>query len=73
MDSNAGDKAKKNDSDSDQIPDTRPLSLGLNLAVGFVVFTLIGYKIDQNRGGGQGFTLGGIFLGFFMVDMKCGN
>jgi len=38
-------------------------SLGLGMAAGMAVFTFIGYKIDQSRGGGRSFTLGGIFLG----------
>ena len=41
------------------------MNLGLNFAVGMAVFAFIGYKIDEKRGGGgQGFTLGGIFMGF---------
>lgn len=41
------------------------VSLGLNLTVGMVVFSGIGYFIDQKQGGGSVFTLGGMFLGLF--------
>ena len=41
------------------------ISLGLNMAVGVVVFTLAGYWVDQRRGGGKAWTLCGIFLGLF--------
>ena len=41
------------------------ISLGLNMAVGVVVFTLAGYWVDQKRGGGKAWTLCGIFLGLF--------
>jgi F0F1-type ATP synthase assembly protein I len=41
------------------------ISLGLNMAVGVVVFTLAGYYMDQKRGGGKGWTLCGIFMGLF--------
>ena len=41
------------------------ISLGLNMAVGVVVFTLAGYWLDQRRGGGKAFTLCGIFMGLF--------
>jgi len=40
-------------------------SLGLNMAVGVAVFTLLGYWADQKWGGGQIWTLVGIFLGLF--------
>lgn len=40
-------------------------TLGLNMAVGMCVFTFLGYWIDQKRGGGQGWTLAGMFLGLF--------
>jgi F0F1-type ATP synthase assembly protein I len=39
------------------------ISLGLNMAVGVVVFTLAGYWVDQKRGGGKAWTLCGIFVG----------
>lgn len=39
--------------------------MGLNMAVGVAVFTLLGYSIDQKRGGGKGWTLVGIFMGLF--------
>ena len=41
------------------------ISLGLNMAVGVVVFTLAGYWLDQKRGGGKAWTLCGIILGLF--------
>jgi hypothetical protein len=41
------------------------ISLGLNMAVGVVVFTLAGYWVDQRRGGGKAWTLCGIFMGLF--------
>ena len=41
------------------------ISLGLNMAVGVVVFTMAGYWVDQKRGGGKAWTLCGIFLGLF--------
>ena len=41
------------------------ISLGLNMAVGVVVFTLAGYWVDQKRGGGKAWTLCGIFMGLF--------
>ncbi len=41
-------------------------TLGLNFAVGMALFAFLGYTIDEKRGGGgQAFTLGGIFMGFF--------
>jgi F0F1-type ATP synthase assembly protein I len=39
------------------------LSLGMNFAVGMAVFAAGGWWIDQKRGGGEAFTLAGIFLG----------
>ena len=41
------------------------LMLGLNMAVGVVVFTMAGHWVDQKRGGGKAFTLCGIFMGLF--------
>lgn len=41
------------------------LSLGTQLAVGMACFTMLGVWLDRRRGGGYGFTLGGIFLGLF--------
>lgn len=41
------------------------IMLGLNMAVGVVVFTLAGYWLDQKRGGGKAWTLCGIFMGLF--------
>lgn len=40
-------------------------TLGVNIAVGFAVFTFIGYKIDEHKGGGQMWTLTGMFVGLF--------
>jgi hypothetical protein len=40
-------------------------SLGINVAVGMVVFTLLGYWVDQKRGGGWGATIIGIIFGLF--------
>lgn len=39
------------------------VNLGLNFAVGMGLFSYIGYRIDQKRGGGGIFTLAGMFLG----------
>ncbi len=41
------------------------LSLGLNMLAGMVVFTWLGYWLDNQRGGGRGWTLTGMFLGLF--------
>lgn len=41
------------------------LSLGLNMAAGMAAFSYLGYRLDQGRGGGYGWTLAGIFLGLF--------
>ena len=41
------------------------ISLGTNLAVGMAVFAAGGWWIDQKRGGGNAFTLLGIFMGLF--------
>ena len=35
------------------------------MTAGMAVFAGAGYFIDQKTGGGQGWTLGGIFLGLF--------
>ena len=40
-------------------------SLGINLVAGMAVFSTLGYYIDQKRGGGQAWTLVGMFLGLF--------
>ena len=40
-------------------------SLGFNMLGGMVFFSLLGYYIDQKSGGGQAWTLGGMFLGLF--------
>ena len=39
------------------------LTLGTTFAVGMAVFSFIGFKIDQKRGGGILFTLIGMVLG----------
>jgi F0F1-type ATP synthase assembly protein I len=41
----------------------RAVMLGMNLAVGMAVFSFLGYYLDQRRGGGLAFTVGGILLG----------
>lgn len=41
------------------------VSIGFNMAVGMGLFTSVGYLIDQKTGGGQGWTLAGIFVGLF--------
>ena len=41
------------------------MTLGLNMVAGMVIFSLIGYAIDQKRGQGDTFTFIGIFLGLF--------
>ena len=41
------------------------MSLGFNMVAGMAVFSFLGYYIDQKRGGGQAWTLFGIFLGLF--------
>jgi len=38
------------------------VALGTNMAAGMIVFSFIGYKIDQKLGG-RAFTLIGMFLG----------
>ena len=40
-------------------------SLGFNLMAGMIFFSCVGYWIDQKRGGTQGWTLTGMFLGLF--------
>ncbi len=35
------------------------------MAVGVAFFSFLGYSIDQKTGGGQLWTLGGIFVGLF--------
>ena len=39
------------------------VSLGLNLAAGLILFTLLGAYVDRKRGGGAAFTVGGMLLG----------
>jgi F0F1-type ATP synthase assembly protein I len=39
------------------------LSLGLNLAAGLILFTLLGLYIDHRRGGGVFWTVCGMLLG----------
>ena len=41
------------------------MTLGTTMAVGVGVFTYLGYLLDQKTGGGQMWTLAGIFLGLF--------
>lgn len=40
-------------------------SLGLNLAAGMILFSGLGYWLDQKTGGGRMWTLAGMFLGLF--------
>jgi len=42
---------------------TPALSLGVNMAAGMGIFTFIGFKIDEKRGGGTAWTMAGIFCG----------
>ena len=39
------------------------LTLGLNLAAGLILFTLLGLYIDRRRGGGVFWTICGMLLG----------
>jgi hypothetical protein len=41
------------------------LALGTNMVAGMALFTFLGYKVDQRRGGGRTCTLIGMFLGLF--------
>lgn len=41
------------------------IALGTNMVAGMALFTFLGYKLDQRRGEGRGFTLAGMFLGLF--------
>lgn len=41
------------------------MSLGIQLAVGMVVFASLGYYADRRSGGGTRWTLLGIFFGLF--------
>lgn len=54
-----------NDSSNNAIGEVKHFNLGLNIVAGFIVFTFIGYKIDEKRGKGSLFTLLGMFLGLF--------
>lgn len=45
--------------------------LGLQLAVGMVVFAGAGYWLDRRRGGGIAFTLAGVGLGLFYIGYEC--
>ena len=53
--------------DPEKLPLENPsaMMLGFNMAAGMGIFTYIGYKIDEKTGGGQGWTLAGIFMGLF--------
>ena len=46
---------------------SRALTLGIELATGMAVFTLIGYWLDSRRGGGQSWTLCGMGMGLVYV------
>lgn len=39
------------------------VGFGIQFAVGMALFSWLGWKLDQRRGGGQAFTLLGVFLG----------
>ncbi|HMP75822.1 MAG TPA: AtpZ/AtpI family protein [Kiritimatiellia bacterium] len=57
----------------DQAKPTGPnpaAGLGMQLAVGMLVFTGGGYWLDQRRGGGVAFTLVGAGLGLFYVGYE---
>lgn len=41
------------------------IALGMTMAVGVAFFTYLGYLVDQKTGGGQAWTLVGIFVGLF--------
>ncbi len=41
------------------------LSLGTQMLAGMVGCSMLGYWIDHKRGGGNAFTLVGLFLGLF--------
>lgn len=41
------------------------MTLGLTMVVGVCFFTYLGYLIDKKTGGGQAWTLVGIFVGLF--------
>ena len=42
----------------------RAVGLGTNILAGVVLCSLAGYWMDNRRGGGYGWTLGGVLLGF---------
>jgi Na+/proline symporter len=48
----------------------RPLivaaSAGLSVASGIILFGAVGYALDRRRGGGVGYTVGGILLGLVL-------
>ena len=46
------------------------MTLGLQMAVGMAVFAGGGHWIDQKRGGGNLFTLLGVFLGLFYMGYE---
>lgn len=41
------------------------MSFGMTFAAGMAAFTALGWWIDKRRGGGQAFTLAGMFAGLF--------
>lgn len=42
------------------------IALGTNMVAGIALFTFLGYKLDQLKGGeGRGGTLAGMFMGLF--------
>lgn len=51
--------------------DPPAVGLGLQLAVGMVVFAGGGYWLDRKRGGGVAFTLVGVALGLVYCGYEC--
>ena len=56
--------SQKDDNGNFNIPN---FSLGLNLAMGMLVCTAVGYVIDEKRGEGHVGLLGGIIVGLIFV------
>ena len=57
--------ADQNNSKKPPTENLSAMSLGITMAVGMAFFAYIGYILDQKTGGGQLWTLAGIFLGLF--------
>ena len=43
---------------------SQAIMLGTNVAVGMLLFTLLGYYVDHKRGTGSTWTLAGMIMGF---------